>query len=47
MTKKEKKSPLYLGKETYGSIPKEEAFKKALEPYFSKDQVFTKKIKIS
>ncbi|MBU5212485.1 hypothetical protein [Heyndrickxia oleronia] len=44
MTKKEKKSPLYVGKETYGKVPKEEAFKKALEPYFSKDNYFTKRI---
>lgn len=43
MPKKEKKSPLYVGKETYGNIPIEEAFKKALEPYFSKDKLFTKK----
>lgn len=39
MTKKQKKkSILYLGKETYGDIPKEEAFRKALEPYFNKDK---------
>jgi hypothetical protein len=30
-----KQSPLRLGKETYGNIPIEEAFKKALEPYFT------------
>ncbi|MGE6261310.1 hypothetical protein ACQKCU_26160 [Heyndrickxia sporothermodurans] len=44
MAKKEKKSPLYLGKEKYGNVPKEEAFKKALEPYFSKEKIFTKRI---
>lgn len=39
MAKKQKrKSILYLGKETYGNIPKEEAFRKALEPYFNKDK---------
>lgn len=30
-----KQSPLKIGKETYGDIPIEEAFKKALEPYFT------------
>ncbi len=42
--KKKKKSPLYIGKETYGNIPIEECFKKALEPYFSENKYFTKKI---
>lgn len=37
MEKKKKKSPLYVGKKTYGDIPIEEAFKKALEPYFKED----------
>ncbi|MBP3040561.1 hypothetical protein J9303_13805 [Bacillaceae bacterium Marseille-Q3522] len=40
MDKKKKKSPLYVGKEVYGSIPKEEAFRKAFEPYFSKNKEF-------
>ncbi|MGG0890291.1 hypothetical protein [Cytobacillus horneckiae] len=35
MAKNKKKSPLYIGKETYGTIPIEEAFKMALEPYFN------------
>ncbi len=38
--KKKRKSPLYIGKEYYGTIPIEEAFKKALEPYFNKDKQF-------
>lgn len=29
---------LYIGKETYGNIPIEEAFRKALEPYFSTNE---------
>ena len=33
---KQKKSPLYVGEEIHGNIPVEEAFQKALEPYFSK-----------
>lgn len=37
--RKRKKSPLYVGKETYGKIPIEEAFRRALEPYFNKDSV--------
>ncbi|MCU9614124.1 hypothetical protein OEV98_11185 [Caldibacillus lycopersici] len=45
MAKKEKKkSPLYVGKETYGDMPIEEAFKKALEPYFNGDKLLSKKI---
>ncbi|WP_197023481.1 hypothetical protein [Heyndrickxia ginsengihumi] len=44
MAKKQKKTTLYVGEETYGKIPIEEAFKKALEPYFSKDKYITKKI---
>jgi hypothetical protein len=36
--KTKRKCPLYLGKETYGDIPIEEAFKKALEPYFNPDK---------
>lgn len=39
MKKQKKKSPLYVGKETYGDIPIEEAFKKALEPYFCNDKL--------
>ncbi|MBD1379142.1 hypothetical protein [Metabacillus arenae] len=31
---KKKESPLRVGKETYGTMKIEEAFKKALEPYF-------------
>ncbi|EIJ79169.1 hypothetical protein PB1_16469 [Bacillus methanolicus PB1] len=40
MKKQKKKSPLYVGKETYGKVPIEEAFKKALEPYFNKEKYF-------
>ncbi len=32
---KKRKCPLYLGKETYGDLPKEETFRKAFEPYFN------------
>lgn len=39
---KKKKSPLYVGKEFYGKVPIEEAFKKALEPYFNKEKSFDK-----
>jgi hypothetical protein len=35
---KKKKCPLYLGKEVYGDLPIEEAFKKAFEPYFNPDK---------
>ncbi|MGG3888613.1 hypothetical protein [Metabacillus fastidiosus] len=35
MRKRKKRSPLYLGTETYGTMKIEEAFKKALEPYFT------------
>lgn len=31
---KKKKSNIKLGKETYGTIPIEECFKKAFKPYF-------------
>lgn len=33
--KKTVKSPLKIGKKSYGTLSKEEAFKKALEPYFT------------
>lgn len=36
---KQKKSPLYIGKEYYGDAPIEEAFNKALAPYFNTDPV--------
>ncbi|MEK4973602.1 hypothetical protein NSQ89_14685 [Niallia sp. FSL R7-0648] len=42
--KKSKPCPLKLGKETYGKQNIEEAFRKALEPYFKKDD---KKLSIS
>lgn len=38
MAKQKKKTALYVGKETFGTLPKEEAFHKALEPYFNKDK---------
>ncbi len=38
MAKRKYKSPLYLGKETYGDLPKEETFKKAFEPYFNPEK---------
>jgi len=34
--KKSLKSPLKIGKKDYGNMKKEDAFKKALEPYFNK-----------
>ncbi|MBO1005760.1 hypothetical protein [Pseudogracilibacillus auburnensis] len=39
---RKKKTRLYIGKETYGAIPKEEAFNIALEPYFNNDLQFKK-----
>lgn len=36
--KQKKKSHLYVGKEIYGTLPKEEVFRKALEPYFNELQ---------
>ncbi|WP_169331764.1 hypothetical protein [Gracilibacillus halophilus] len=33
-----KKNPLRIRKRFYGDIPKEEAFNKALEPYFKKTE---------
>lgn len=39
MKMNKKKSPLRLGKETYGTLKIEEAFKKALEPYFAKQDL--------
>ncbi|MBA4538761.1 hypothetical protein H1Z61_16915 [Bacillus aquiflavi] len=38
MSKKKKKYPLYIGEEYYGSIPIEEAFHKALAPYFNTEK---------
>jgi len=35
---KKRKSNIKLGKETYGTMPIEECFKKALEPYFNPDK---------
>lgn len=44
-TTNKKKSPLYVGKEVYlGKMSIEEAFQKALEPYFKSELVITKKI---
>lgn len=43
MKKTKKKNPLRVGKKTYGTIPKDEAFIKAFEPYFDREQ----KIKVS
>jgi hypothetical protein len=34
----ENKTKLKIGKETYGKLKIEEAFKKALEPYFKKNE---------
>jgi len=39
---KRKKTVLRVIKETYGDIPIEEAFRKALEPYFDSVQVYRK-----
>ena len=36
--RKKKKTVLYIGKEVYGKVPIEEAFKRALEPYFNKEK---------
>lgn len=36
--KAEKKNPIHIGKRMYGTIPKEEAFNKALEPYFKEKE---------
>lgn len=41
---KKKQNPLRLGKETYGTMKIEDAFKKALEPYFAKQEI---KIKLN
>lgn len=41
MTKTKKKATkptLYIGKEVYGKMPKEEAFQKAFEPYFVEEK---------
>jgi len=38
VAKKKKKTVLYIGKEVYGKVPIEEAFKRALEPYFNKEK---------
>ena len=43
MKKKKKQSPLYVGKKTYGDLPIEDAFKKALSPYFSKEDHYAEK----
>ncbi|WP_267128988.1 hypothetical protein [Radiobacillus deserti] len=37
MAKKEKECPLKIKKETFGTIPIEEAFRQAFEPYFNPD----------
>jgi len=34
----ERKSKLRLGKETYGDMPIEECFRRALEPYFEPEK---------
>lgn len=44
MSKSKRKSPLYLGKETYGTAPIEEVFRKALEPYFNGDNIIRRTI---
>ncbi|WP_269320031.1 hypothetical protein [Sporolactobacillus terrae] len=36
--KKKKKTVLRIGKEIYGTQPKEECFRKAFEPYFNKEK---------
>ncbi len=36
--RKPKACPLKLGKEEYGTLKIEDAFKKALEPYFKNDK---------
>ena len=36
--KKKRKSNFKLGKETYGDMPIEECFRKALEPYFNPEE---------
>ncbi|WP_017473336.1 hypothetical protein [Amphibacillus jilinensis] len=36
--KKKRKSVIYIGTKTYGTIPKEEAFNKAVEPYFKEEK---------
>ncbi|SEO80816.1 hypothetical protein SAMN04488134_11369 [Amphibacillus marinus] len=36
--KKKRKSVIYIGTRTYGTIPKEEAFNKAVEPYFNPEK---------
>ncbi|WP_279382009.1 hypothetical protein [Metabacillus bambusae] len=43
MSKKE--SPLKIGKETYGTMKIEEAFKKALEPYFTQNKKIQIRVK--
>lgn len=37
-TEKKKKSNFKLGKETFGTMPIEECFKKAFEPYFDPEK---------
>jgi len=37
-TSKKRKSNIKLGKETFGTMPIEECFKKAFEPYFDPDK---------
>lgn len=36
--KKQKNAAIKLGKEQYGKMKMDEAFRKALEPYFKKDE---------
>ncbi|MBM7714726.1 hypothetical protein MHB50_05070 [Siminovitchia sp. FSL H7-0308] len=47
MSKKKRKSPLYIGKEYYGDIPIEEAFNTALAPCFNLDNSTEAKEKTS
>ena len=43
-TKRAKKKTVpYIGKETFGTKPRKEAFKEALTPYFNKGKIFTDK----
>lgn len=37
-TATERKNPVKIGKKIYGEMPKQEAFTKAFEPYFKKNQ---------
>ena len=43
---KRRKSNIKLGKETYGTMPIEECFRKAFEPYFDPDKrIYLDKLK--